>query len=115
MLDELQHHGLLSDERAAAALLAARAVRHGPLRLQQDLRGRGFAADLVEATVHEARRTETERARAVWQRRFGQPPEDAANRARQLRFLAGRGFSAEAAARVLREAGSGDADDPDCP
>jgi regulatory protein len=48
---------------------------------------------------------ELTRARRVWQRRFGQlpiPSRDASERARQMRFLAGRGFSAETIRRLLR-------------
>jgi regulatory protein len=36
----------------------------------------------------------------VWARRFGQPAADRAERARQARFLAGRGFSADSIRRV---------------
>jgi regulatory protein len=105
VLDELQHCGLLSDERAAAMLLAARGRRHGELRLRQDLRQRGLAPELVAQTLHGARETELARAQAVWRRRFGAPPADAADRARQARFLAGRGFLGETIVRVLRDAG----------
>jgi regulatory protein len=45
--------------------------------------------------------TELERAREVWLRRFGQPPADAAERARQMRFLAGRGFETDIIRRVI--------------
>jgi len=40
----------------------------------------------------------------VWQRRFGVPPKDPRERARQLRFLAARGFSGEVARRALQGA-----------
>ncbi|MBL8303415.1 MAG: RecX family transcriptional regulator, partial [Ideonella sp.] len=42
--------------------------------------------------------------RAVWQRRFGAAPADPREAARQARFLAGRGYSAEVVRRVLRDA-----------
>ncbi|HNL42437.1 MAG TPA: RecX family transcriptional regulator, partial [Ottowia sp.] len=61
-----------------------------------------------EAVVADAARqlqgSEFDRALAVWRRRFAAPPGDAGERARQLRFLAGRGFSAEVAWRVLSAA-----------
>jgi regulatory protein len=38
----------------------------------------------------------------VWQRRFGGPATDAADRARQMRFLAGRGFDTEVIRRVVK-------------
>ena len=48
--------------------------------------------------------TELQRAQAVWQKRFGQtaPASDPKDYARQVRFLAGRGFSHEVIRRVLK-------------
>jgi regulatory protein len=45
--------------------------------------------------------------RAVWARKFGQLPETAMDRARQMRYLANRGFSRSTIAAVL----GGDAGD----
>ena len=47
------------------------------------------------------RGTEVERARDVWRRKFGMLPSDAAQRAKQARFLAARGFGGEVIRRVL--------------
>jgi regulatory protein len=104
VLDELAALGLLSDERAAASVLAAQAPRGGERRLKQALQQRGLPPELVERTLAQARPGELERARALWQRRFGAPPSDAAERARQMRFLAGRGFGADTIRRVVRGA-----------
>jgi regulatory protein len=38
----------------------------------------------------------------VWLKKFGAPPEDAVAAARQMRFLAARGFSGEAIRRVVK-------------
>lgn len=104
VLDELSALGLLSDERAAASVLAAQAPRGGERRLKQVLQQRGLPPELVERTLAQARPGELERARALWQRRFGTPPSDAAERARQMRFLAGRGFDGDIVRRVVRGA-----------
>jgi regulatory protein len=103
-LDELATRGLLSDARAAEALLASRAARHGSLRLRQTMLARGLAPELVAASMEQSRHTEYERALALWRRRFGTAAVDAAQRARQMRFLAGRGFEADVIRRVLRAA-----------
>jgi len=66
------------------------------------------AAAIAEA-VQGLQATEIERARAVWQRRFGTPPQDVNERARQVRFLLARGFSGAVAARVLRGGGDDEA------
>lgn len=106
-LDELQAHGLLSDERAAASVLAGQGARYGARKLRQTLQAKGLAPDLVAATLQQARGSELERAREVWRRRFGTPATDAAGRARQMRFLAGRGFDADIIRRVV-QGGDGD-------
>ncbi|MCZ2439821.1 MAG: RecX family transcriptional regulator [Burkholderiales bacterium] len=115
MLDELEHHGLLSDARAAEALLHAKAPRWGARRLRQALQARALPAEVVEEAVRGARASEWTRACALWRRRFGAAPADAREHARQLRFLLARGFDAELARRVIRERGGGDDEHGDPP
>ena len=100
-LDELAARGLLSDQRTAESVLRSQGARHGSRRLEQTLRAKGLDAELVTATLQQARTTELERAREVWRRRFGSAPTDPAERARQMRFLAGRGFEPEVIRRVV--------------
>ena len=69
---------------------------------------RALPPDVVEQSLAEARQTEQARAWALWQQRFGQPASDARERARQARFLIGRGFAPSLVARIVR----GDADHP---
>ena len=102
-LDELAAHGLLSDERTAESVLAGAGRRLGGRRLAQALAAKGLAPELVAATLAQARGSEFERALAVWQQRFGAPPASLAERARQARFLAGRGFDGDVIRRVLRQ------------
>lgn len=101
-LDELAARGLLSDERTAEAVLAGPGRRLGNRRLKQTLLAKGLAPELVAATVAQSRATELDRARELWRRRFGAPAPDAAGRARQARFLAGRGFDAEVIRRLVK-------------
>jgi regulatory protein len=101
-LDELAAQGLLSDERAAQSVLNLRAPRYGERRLRQDLQAKGLAPELISQTLQQARGTESERALQVWQRKFGQTPANAAEAARQMRFLAGRGFGGEVIRQLLQ-------------
>jgi regulatory protein len=100
-LDELAAAGLLSDERTAASVLQHQGARYGQRRLRQVLQHKGLDGALVASTLQQAGATELERARAVWLKRFGQPATDAAERARQMRFLAGRGFDGDVIRRVV--------------
>ncbi len=103
-LDDLAAKGLLSDARAAESVLRGEGARYGVRRLKQTLQGKGLGAELVSTTLQAARATELERAREVWRRRFGTPPADLAERARQMRFLAGRGFDGDVIRRVVQGA-----------
>ena len=110
MLDELEQQGLLSDARATDAVVHAKAPRLGTRRLRQALQARALPAELIHAALQGTRDTEPARAREVWRRRFGAPPADARERARQMRFLLARGFEAAVAQQVIRES-TGPADD----
>ena len=101
-LDELSAHGLISEARVAESVLASQAPRYGARRLRQTLQAKGLAPALVASTLQQARGTELERARELWRRRFGTVAADAAERARQMRFLAGRGFEGDVIRRVVR-------------
>lgn len=78
-----------------------RARRFGNRRIESELRQHGIALDAGTASA--LRESELARAREVRSKRFGELPADAAERAKQMRFLAGRGFSGEAIRRALRD------------
>lgn len=101
VLDTLEAADLLSDRRAAEALVGAQSRRLGQQSLRHRLQQRGLAPDLVASALATVQGTELTRAREVWQRRFGAPAADAAGRAKQARFLAGRGFAADVIRRVV--------------
>lgn len=101
VLDTLTAKGYISEQRVAEAVLHQRAPRLGTARVMQELRRKGLSDEVVAAAAEQLRSTELQRARAVWQKKFGQPPADARERARQMRFLAGRGFAGEVVRRVV--------------
>ncbi|MEJ7930333.1 recombination regulator RecX [Ramlibacter sp. AN1015] len=111
VLDDLQAKGFINETRVAESVVHRRAGRLGAARIRQELQAKGLDSELVAHAVHQLRATELARARAVWQRRFGAPPQDAAQRARHARFLAARGFAGEVIRQVL--AGGASEDDFD--
>ena len=102
LLDALVARGWLSEARFAESRANTLARKFGSRKIDHDLRGRGVSAEVVEQTLERARAQELQRCRAAWQRKFGVLPQGAAERGRQMRFLAGRGFSAEAVRQVLK-------------
>ncbi|HQR53345.1 MAG TPA: recombination regulator RecX [Burkholderiales bacterium] len=102
LLDELVASRLLSDERYAEARAHTLTRRYGSLRLAHDLKQQGVADATRERVVADARRTDLERAREIWRKRFGEVARDAPARAKQMRFLQSRGFAADVIRSVVQ-------------
>ena len=100
LLDWLEANRFLSAERFAESRVHARETRFGNRRIRAELAQHGVA--LSPEVAQALAESELQRAAAVRERRFQGPPKDAAERATQARFLAGRGFSPEVIQRVLR-------------
>ena len=103
VLDWLQAHRYLSEERFAESRVHARAPKFGNLRIRHELSQHGVA--LTAEQSQRLAETELERAREVRRRKFDQPPASAAEHARQTRFLAGRGFSSAVVRQLMRQIG----------
>jgi regulatory protein len=102
VLDDLQAKGFINEQRVLESVIHRRAARLGAARIRQELQAKGLDAQFVSDAVQALRATELARAREVWRKKFGAPPADAAQRAKQARFLTARGFPADVIARVLR-------------
>ena len=103
LLDWLVANRYLSDARFVESRVNARTARYGNLRIRQELGQHGTALDAT--TAERLKGSEMARAQALWARRYGATPAlDSNERARQMRFLAGRGFSANVIRRVVRGA-----------
>lgn len=107
VLDELEAKGFISAQRVVDSVIHTKAARYGASRVLQELRHKGVDAPLIADARERLRSTELQRAREVWQRRFGAPPESPQERAKQMRFLASRGFGGDVVRQVLR-GGDGD-------
>ncbi len=101
LLDVLEREGLLSEPRYVEAQARAHAGRHGSLRLKHTLQRQGVTGELAERAIQQARADDLASCRALWQRKYGKPPADPKEKARQYRFLLGRGYPADVVARVL--------------
>jgi regulatory protein len=99
-LDELAAKGLISEARVVESTLHARAGKLGAARVLHELRRKGVGAAALADASETLRETELERARAVWRKKFGGQSD--ADHAKQLRFLAARGFSGDIARQVVR-------------
>ena len=102
LLEWLHANKYLSEERFVESRIYARVSRFGNRRIEQELAQHGVALD--PGTRATLRDTELSRAKDVWARKYGQPPADAPERMRQMRFLAARGFSGDVVRQVVPKA-----------
>jgi regulatory protein len=127
VLDGLQAKGFIDEQRVVESVVHRRAAKLGAMRIRQELQDKGLPVEAIRDAVASLQGSELERARAVWCRKFAatvpgggdggcidtDPARAAAERARQIRFLAARGFSGDTIRRVV--AGAGDQMDEQAP
>jgi regulatory protein len=102
LLDELAALGYLSDARFAHAVVTQKAGRFSRRAITESLKAAGVSAAAAEDALAEHTLADDEALAALWRRRFGRPPRDDREKARQVRFLQSRGFSLAAILRLLR-------------
>lgn len=97
----LRQQGYLDESRFVESRLNARASRWGQRRIEQELAQHGLSLDAEQRSALSG--TELDRACEVLRRKFSAAlPWDAAQEARQMRFLMGRGFQSDVARRAIR-------------
>lgn len=106
VLADLAEERLQSDARFAQSYARSSVGRgQGPVKIRGSLRRRGIDAECANRALASALDSDADwlpLANAARVKRFGEaPPNDRAARARQARFLAGRGFPADVIAQVL--------------
>jgi regulatory protein len=102
LLDDLSARGFISESRVVEQLVHSRGHRYGPARIRQLLTQRGVPDEVMQPALSRLKDGEIDAARALWLRKFGAEPRNTAERAKQIRFLQARGFSLNAAMRVVR-------------
>lgn len=112
VLDWLERNQHLSQRRFVESRLHSRSERFGNARIRQELARHGVSISAeLDASL---RASEFDRARGVWQRKFGNlaTPTSSEVSAKQVRFMTGRGFSGDVIRRVLRELAGADVNAP---
>ncbi len=110
-LDALAEQGLQSDARFAEAFLRSRLARgQGPLKVRAEMGQRGLSREAIDTALGEAEAAGEldwfALAVETLARRFAAPAATPKERARQERFLAGRGFSFDQVRYALETAWS---------
>lgn len=101
LLEDFQQRGWLSEQRFVEQMVHARSSKYGSWHIAQELREKGVSEEAIAAALPQLKENDLETARAIWAKKFGAPPQDARERAQQVRFLASRGFRLDVIFRVL--------------
>jgi len=109
VLDKLVAKDLQSEQRAVDSLVHRRSAKLGSARIRQEMHAKGMQPEAMTEALNQLRASEQARAHEVWRKKFGSPASTPTERAKQVRFLASRGFGGEAIARVV--SGAFDADE----
>ena len=102
ILTDLSLNNWQSDQRFAMQIGKTKGERYGVARIKQTLNQQGLDKELIDATVAELAQSELQRAQTVWLKKFGTPPQNSADYAKQTRFMAYRGFSFDVIKKVLK-------------
>ncbi len=102
LLDVLEAAKLLSQSRFSESLVQRRAARFGNKRILAELQSHGIEGEALGDIKASLNKDEAARAQEVWRKKFGSPPLDASERAKQMRFLQQRGFSHRAIQSAMR-------------
>lgn len=98
-----------SDARYAGMLVRSRVSQgYGPVRIEAELEVAGVPSAQIREALDQAEVDWLELARKVHGRKFDGPPKSSAERARQYRYLQGRGFDGGQIAAVLKGAAPAD-------
>ena len=103
VLDELAAKGWLSDQRYAEHVIRAKSRRFGPMKTAHYLKSRGVDEETIAVGLRAAGADGAPQLETIWKSRFREAPHDEREKARQVRFLQGRGFALDAIFRFLRQ------------
>lgn len=102
LLNWLEESKFLSDQRFSEALVHKRQARFGNQRILAELQSHNLSKDDLSDIKEELQETEMQRALEVLWRKFSTAPVDHSEKAKQMQFLAQRGFSSRAINQALR-------------
>ena len=102
-LDELAALGYLSDDRFARSVVRQKSGGYSRSAIGAALKAKGVGADAAREALAGADLDDGAALVALWRRRYGKPPADDREKARQVRFLQSRGFPLSAIFKLLRE------------
>jgi regulatory protein len=100
--------GFFNETRYAESKARSLGSRYGARRVGATLRQKGVDEEVVATAMAQLKETDFDRARDMWQRKFGEVAANANDKNKQIRFLQSRGFGFDVIKRVIAGAGPDD-------
>ena len=102
VLEQLAALGYLSDARFAQQFTSQKTGAYSKRAIGASLKARGVEASDAAVALAGVEIDDHDAMVALWRRRFGAPPANDKEKARQVRFLQSRGFALSAIIKLLR-------------
>lgn len=102
LLDQLEALKFLSESRFSESLVHRRSARYGNNRIFSELQSHGVGGEALDHLRDGLAQDEAARATEVLRKKYSEPPVDAADRAKRMRFLMQRGFTTAAIRAAMR-------------
>lgn len=102
LLVKLEKQNWLSDQRFAEGLARRKSERYGSLKIVEELKQNGVDQETVSRLKNDLKESDAQRAHDLWQKKFdGVSPVDQKDRAKQMRYLASKGFPLDQVSKII--------------
>jgi regulatory protein len=102
VIEKLKAKSFLSDNRFLESFVARKSKKYGTRKIAQELQLHQLDPDLVSAELKKVRATEPQTCYELWEKKYGQLATEPKELAKQIRFLASKGFSQDTIMRVVK-------------
>ncbi len=99
--DWCAEQGFLNETRYVEGAARRLSAKYGASRVTHTLRSKGVTEEAIAGVTADLKENELAQARALWLRKFREPPADANAKSKQIRYLQSRGFSFEIIKKVI--------------
>lgn len=102
VIEKLKAKNYLSNERFTENFVQRKSQTFGVNRIAQELRKHELGQEAIAAQLSVLKHSELERAFTVWSKKFGSLTNDPKLLAKQIRFMASRGFDQEVIYKIIK-------------
>ncbi|SMC36536.1 recombination regulator RecX [Polynucleobacter kasalickyi] len=102
VIAKLLDKGYLSNERFTQSFISSKSSKFGIRKLTHVLQQHQLAPEMLKVELGKLKESEFQRCYEVWEKKFGMLTNEPNELAKQIRFLASRGFPQEVIMGIVR-------------